>query len=284
MTTFIGLASGLGGRSNTASEGPLLIKKHLPFDALWKEMILPEEAPLSKWDHIPLLNNKLAEATYASASVDPFTVVIGGDHSCAVGTWSGIAEAKRLQGQDIALLWLDAHMDCHTDESSETGNIHGMPLAALLGHGSPRLTEILSQNPKVKPENVFLIGVRSYEAPERVLVERLNIRVYYMEEVAQRGLKAIFSEILARLSAQKIPYGISVDIDFFDPGIMSATGSPEEKGADLEEFLESYTLTEAYPPIAFEFVEYNPFYDNEGRSLQAVYRILDHVLQRTYTP
>ena len=275
MTIFIGLASGLGGRHLGAGEGPPLIQKTLPFDVEWKNMIYPEKETLDKFEHISLLNTQLAEAAYIAAKNYPFTVVIGGDHSCGIGTWSGIATA---QEEEIALLWLDAHMDCHRPETSESGNVHGMPVASLLGHGSPYFTEILSKKPKIKPENLFLIGIRSYEKPEQELVERLNIRVYYIEEVKEKGLQVVFKEILDIIKEKKLKYGISLDIDFFDPSYMSATGTPEENGLSLNEFLEGYSVFDTHPPIAFEFVEFNPPCD-KGESLEGIHTILKRVLE-----
>ena len=275
MTIFIGLASGLGGRHLGAGEGPPLIQETLPFKAQWQKMIYPKKETLDKSDHIALLNTQLAEETYHAAKNYPFTVVIGGDHSCGIGTWSGIATA---QEEDIALLWLDAHMDCHRPETSETGNIHGMPLASLLGHGSSKFTEILSKKTKIKPENLFLVGVRSYEPPEKELVDRLNVRVYYIDEVKTKGLQAVFIEILDYIKSKKIKHGISLDIDFFDPSYMSATGTPEENGLSPNEFLESYCVFDNYAPIAFEFVEFNPPCD-KGESLEGVHSILKRVLE-----
>ena len=226
---------------------------------------------------IPALNAQLAREIYACAIEHPFVVSIGGDHSCAVGTWSGVAEAMRLHQKEIGLIWIDAHMDSHTPETSETGNIHGMPLGALLGYGAESLTHILSKNPKLKPENVFLVGIRSFEEGEKLLLERLGVRIYYMEEVHERGLKAVLSEIVQNLKLRNIPYGISLDVDFFDPSEIIATGTPVSGGGNIEEFIQSYSEFEHFPPIAFELVEFNPAKDSGGKTLQHILRILDRV-------
>jgi arginase len=238
-------------------------------------MIRPTSSA-SKWEQIPALNTQLAKAIFSCATKHPFVVSIGGDHSCAVGTWSGIAEALQ---KDIGLIWIDAHMDSHTPETSESGNIHGMPLAALLGHGSPSLTHILSEKPKIKPENLFLVGIRSFEEGEKKLLDTLGVRVYFMDEVIQRGLSAVLSEILEKLS--HIPYGISLDVDFFDPSAIIATGTPVPGGAHPEEFLDSYSLFEAHPPIAFELVEFNPSKDTDNTTLNHVLNILKRVTNRS---
>ncbi len=270
---YIGLASGLGGSHAGSGGGPLLIQSKLS-DRRWEAMISCDLSSTDKLEQISKLNQEFAQASFKMANENSSLISIGGDHSCAVGTWSGVSEARHLLGEEMGLLWFDAHMDSHTVDTSESGNPHGMPLAALLGEGSSKLTHILSNRPKVKPENLFLIGIRSYETPERQLLERLGVRVYYAEEVKERGLKAILEEILSNFSTRNIRYGISMDIDFFDPSKMSATGTPEKGGPDPEEFLENCALFNENPPIAFEFVEFNPPLDQEGQSLQYVLQIL----------
>lgn len=277
MIPIVGLASGLGAGNEGCQNGPVVLREHLQ-NVDWKAMILPGSSSLPKRDQIAELNTQLAHAVFTCAMNHPFVLSIGGDHSCAVGTWSGVAEAKRAQNKDIGLIWIDAHMDSHTPETSETGNIHGMPLASLLGHGAESLTHILSENPKLKPENVFLVGIRSYEDGERRLLERLNVRIYYMKEVRERGLKTVLSEIVENLSSRSIPYGISLDVDFFDPSKMIATGTPESGGGDPDEFIKNYSLFESFPPIAFELVEFNPDKDVEGKTLQHILKIFERVL------
>lgn len=279
MYTFIGVASGLGGRQDSAGKGPPLIQETLPFSAPWQAMLLPQDRGRDKREKILDLNTRLARETYKAAKQGLFPIIVGGDHSCAIGTWSGIQTAYQ---EDLALLWFDAHMDCHTPKTSPSGNIHGMPLAALLGHGDRAFTHLLSDQPKFKGENVFLIGIRSFEEAELNFAKEQGIHIYFMEEVKKRGLEAIMQEILGLLQKKKVKYGISLDIDFFDPLEMSATGSPENDGPFLKEFFPLSSLLESYPPIAFEFVEYNPPFDQEGNSLRGTHQILEclvHTLQ-----
>jgi arginase len=279
MIPVIGLASGLGGRHDGSRLGPQLIQEHLSAEVNWKKIIRPTSNPLNKRQEIPLLNEELANEVHACVREYPFTMIIGGDHSCGIGTWSGVSEALRQKEEDLAVIWMDAHMDSHTHETTPSGNIHGMPLASLLGYGSTDLTQLFSQQIKLKPENVFLVGIRSYEEAERALLEKLKVRVYYMDEVQQRGLQTIFNEIIENLSTRKLSYGISLDIDFFDGQIMSATGTPEDNGVDPLEFIDSYSAFEKYPPIAFEYVEFNPPQDKGNQSLDWSLRILKHVIQ-----
>jgi arginase len=262
MTYCIGLASGIGAGNSDCDKGPLYLKQHLKLDdALnWKQIIIPENLDRDKIDLVASMNEKLAQQSYALALKEPFFMSFGGDHSSAIGTWSGVAEAKRQEG-DIGLIWIDAHMDAHTPETTPSGNIHGMPLAVLLGHGDKKLTGILSNLPKIKPENLFLIGVRSYEEGESALLEKLNVKVYFMEEVQRRGFKVILDEVLKILASRTVGYGISFDLDAIDPIDIKAVGTPIPDGIRAAEALDAMEPLSNYPPLAFEIVEYNPELD-----------------------
>ena len=279
MVPCLGVASGLGGSDRGSESGPIVIRENLPFSVDWKEMFCTDPYPKDSWEEISALNKKLAHAAFLHATSNPFILVITGDHSSGIGTWSGIAEAERKRGGELGLIWMDAHMDSHTPDTSPSGNLHGMPLASLLGHGATSLIHILSEQPKIKPENLFLVGIRCFEEEEKELLERLNVRVYYIEEVQKKGLKEVMSEIVATFSSRQINYGISLDIDFFDPSKMSASGTPVDNGLDPEEFLQAYSVFETYPPIAFEFVEFNPSLDTEAQSLSQINKILARVVQ-----
>ncbi len=281
MIPVIGVASGLGGVDEGSREGPLLLQQHFSVSVQWEKMFQSLPSPLAKERQIASLNQALAEEVCHVMEHSPFLFVIGGDHSCAIGTWSGVAERLRRRGKELALLWMDAHMDVHTPATTPSGNIHGMPLATLLGYGAPHLTHLLSPLAKVKPENVFLIGTRSYEQEEKALLEKLKVRIYYMEEVQRRGLSTIFSEILTQLAARKLAYGVSLDIDFFDAKEMSATATPEENGLHPEAFIKSTSLFAPYPPVVFEYVEFNPSRDHQNQSLKWSLRILENVLRHS---
>ena len=281
MVRSIGLASGIGAGNSGCGKGPEYFQKHLKIDGEtinWQEMILATSDFDDKYDSLSYLNKKYAQAAYTMATNEPFFFAFGGDHSCALGLWSGVAEAKRKDG-DIGLIWIDAHMDSHTPQTSESGNIHGMPVAALLGHGDKRFTDILSANPKIKPENIFLIGVRSYEAGEADFLKRMNVRVYHMDEVRQRGLAEILKEVLTALSKRTVGYGLSFDLDAIDPSFVTAVGTPESGGIDAESAIESMKLLAEFPPIAFEIVEYNPELDIEGATFEFTKKLINSVMQ-----
>lgn len=218
-------------------------------------------------------------------SVQPHTipVVIGGDHSVAMGTWSGVTNALKAQGQ-FGLLWIDAHMDAHTPITARQGkwggHFHGTPLAHLLGHGDKILCEIGSKRTKLKPAYTALVGVRSYEAGEQALLQELGVRVFTMDEIQQRGLKAVLADALRIVTKAPRGWGVSFDLDALDPRDMRAVGTTEENGIRLDDFINSWT-TQDLPslPRAFELVEYVPAKDDDGHGLHAIETLLKTFLR-----
>ncbi|TKR72426.1 hypothetical protein L596_019873 [Steinernema carpocapsae] len=240
---IIGLANGNGGRHLGCEAAVKVLQKSDIFKSCkvpyhWHSVI--EETVSGR--HLEALNGiiansrNLAKATSNVVSSNEDLLVIGGDHSCAIGTWSGVASTLRPQG-DLGLIWVDAHMDMHTPDSSDSGNIHGMPLAHLLGHGNKILRQVGDEKPKIKGENLALVGIRSFEEPERKLAEKLGVRVFYDEEVAKRGLQACMEEAVQITSRNTYGFGMSIDIDGFRVQDAPAVGTPAEGGIVADEFL-----------------------------------------------
>ena len=277
----LGLASGIGAGNKSCGEGPLVLKEGLhKLPLLWERMIIPDNTPMGDpCTQIALLSTQLAKETLRLSQRKKFFLVFGGDHSSAIGTWSGIAEAYRLQGE-IGLIWVDAHMDAHTRETSPSGNIHGMPLATLLGYGDARLTSILSAHPKVKPENIALIGIRSYEPGEAQLLQHLGVKIYYIDEVHQRGFSSVLAECIAKLQQQTVGYGISFDWDVIDPAVVGAVGTPVPNGINAGEAMEALSILKAHAPLAVELVEYNPSLDPQKQTLAFVETFLATLLHQ----
>lgn len=215
----------------------------------------------SKLSVISLQCDNLANQISKLIEQKHFFIVLGGDHSSAIGTWSGAAFAKRGSGP-LGLIWVDAHLDSHTPQTSHSGNIHGMPLACLLGYGAPELTKIADNLPKLQPENVCVIGVRSYEDEELALLKKLNVRIFFMEEVIQKGLKTIFNEAIKMVSKNTASFGISIDVDSIDPKEAPGTGVAVDnglRGKDLCESLSDLSLNPKF--IGAEIVEFDPHRD-----------------------
>lgn len=201
-------------------------------------------------------------------------MVIGGDHSCAIGTWSGAAQAIASRG-NLGLIWIDAHMDSHTPQTSHSGAVHGMPLAALLGQGDSRLTAILGASAKLKPNHICLIGVRSFEEEEAALLAKLGVRIYDHDEVNARGIAEVLAEAHALIKQHTVAYGISVDLDAVDPHEAPGVGSPEPGGlsgkalcAELARYKHDASL------LGIEVVELNPVRDKLGLTSALAMRIL----------
>lgn len=280
---IIGAASGIGAKDNKCADGPLYIKDHINkkeefFSKFsWETTLYPKEDLLKNMDRVSDFCIRLARETYNLSQEDKKCAILGGDHSCAIGTWSGIARAVRNKG-DIGLIWIDAHMDAHTPKTTESGNIHGMPLAVLLGYGDPYLTNICSFSPKIKPQNICLIGIRSYELGEAYFLESLGVKIYFIEEVHQRGIKNILRESLIYVTENTIGYGLSIDLDVFDPVQVPGTSLPVDNGIDVKEFIEALFQFNNDPKLlATEIAEYNPYLDKENVTAQIILDILDKI-------
>lgn len=270
---LIGSAYGFGAGNTGCEHGPQALKDYLtknPQPALhinWAEMIQPAPSDDdSNLERIAALNQKIAKASHKLIQAKHFPVNIGGDHSCAIGMWSGIASAMRDKG-DMGLIWIDAHLDAHTFETTPTGNIHGMPVAALLGYGELALTSIGDTQPKIKPENLVVLGARSYEPGEHDLLRQLGVKIYYMDDIKEKGFEACFAEAIKIVSENTIGYGLSFDLDGIDPSEAPGVGTPEEDGLKTEHVLNAWKEADFSNLIGLEIVEFNPHLDQNNLTL-----------------
>ena len=239
---LIGYASGISAGNAGCAQGPIYLQQSqwLDSDQLsfeWREILEPtdQKQGLEALQEVTKLCENLASITEKLTLANKPFATIGGDHACAVGTWSGVAQALAPQG-DLGLIWSDAHMDAHTFDTTPSGNIHGMPIACLLGHGDPSLTHIASKQPKIKPEHLCLIGIRDFEAGEAELLKQLDVRIITMEEVQQRGFEDCMQEALTIANNGTAGFGISIDLDGFDPKQAPAVGTPVANGLDAPTF------------------------------------------------
>ncbi len=188
-----------------------------------------------------------------------------------------MAYANRTKG-DIGLIWIDAHMDSHTPSTSSSQNIHGMPVAHLLGEGVQRLCQLLDDHPKIKPENIYIIGIRSYEPGEAAFLKRLGVTVVYMDEIKQRGLDIILQEACQHVSLTTCGMGISIDLDAVDPNDAPGVGCPEPdgiQGAALISALQSMQIKR--PLLGLEITEYNPVRDQNGKTAKLLVDLIKAV-------
>jgi arginase len=202
---------------------------------------------------------------YKNISEGHFPLVLGGDHSQAIGKISGISRRYKEKNQDIGVIWIDAHTDMNTPQTSPSGNIHGMPLSSLLGYGHERLIALNGESPSLKPENVAIIGARDVDLSEVTLVKKLGVRVYTMTELDRRGSFNCFSEAIEKVSKNTAGVHLSFDLDGVDPREAPGVGTPVPGGLN---FRESHLICEMLSNriIGMEMVELNPTLDIQNKT------------------
>ena len=212
--------------------------------------------------HIQQVCARLADEVERNCAEGALPLVLGGDHSQAIGTISGLARFYRKQNKRIGVVWVDAHTDINTPESSPTGNIHGMPLAVLLGHGPKSLTAIAGDQPALDPRDVVVIGARDVDDGERRMVRELGLRVYTMQELDERGTSVCVREAFDRVQTGTAGVHLSFDLDGVDPSGAPGVGTPVPGGLSVREsHLICETAARTGRLLGMEMVELNPTLD-----------------------
>ena len=282
--SLFGFALGIAASNVNCALGPWYLYYHpelftqLLCNVHWVE-ILKFTSGLRKQNSFAVMVEQL---TYFSQLILPFSAkrspfcVIGGDHSCAIATWSAVAVAQRSLG-DIGLIWIDAHMDSHTPLTSISQNLHGMPVAHLLGEGLPELCNLLDSKVKIKPQNLCLLGIRSYEPAEALLLNKLGVKVYFMQEIMQRGLLTVLKEAWDIVSQTTCGVGLSIDLDGIDPKDAPGVGNPEPNGIVGQELilaLRNILATAKLPLLGMEIAEYNPINDVQHKTADLLINLI----------
>jgi len=278
---LIGAAWGLGGADPGCAEAPAVLA---PLAARRLEacgvgtvigpLIAPAAGERRKTLAVSKLCGQLASAVADARREARLPCVLGGDHSCAGGTWSGVA--RTLDGA-LGLVWIDAHMDSHTPSTSHTGRLHGMPLAWLLGQADDPLYGLASG--VLKPEHVCLVGVRSYEPEEDERLRRLGVRVVFMDEVCARGIDAVLGEAIEIARAGTTGFGVSIDLDVVSPDEAPNVGTPVSGGVTSAELARSLEQVAGEPSLAaLELVEYSPRLDRDGATARVAVSLLSAAL------
>lgn len=211
-----------------------------------------------------LLHSKV-EKTLASGG---FPLVLGGDHSIAIGTIAGVAAHAREHRKRLGVLWIDAHGDLNTPETTPSGNIHGMPLAASIGRGAIEVTSVGGDFRKVDPRDVVLIGTRDLDDGERKLIKHLGINIFTMEDIDKHGMSVIMARALRRIRQVDLLH-VSLDLDGVDPQVAPGVGTPVKGGLNYREaHLIMETLNESQKMTSLEVVEVNPILDNRNQSAE----------------
>ena len=220
-------------------------------------------------------NKKLAKIVDREVSESRFPLILGGDHSISIGSIAGIAKHY----ENLGVIWYDAHGDLNTDQTSPSGNIHGMSLAANLGFGDKQLTTILDYTPKVNPENVVIIGARCLDPGEKELIRREKIKVFTMQEVDRLGMPAIMQEAIDYLKPRTDGVHLSLDLDALDPTEVPGVGTPVIGGLTYREsHLAMEMLAESNIVTSAEFVEVNPILDVKNKTAQVAVELIGSLL------
>ena len=287
---LIGAASGIGGKDARCAEAPDFLRRLGLADDLaaagvharWRDVIRADPPPAS----IPVSETvsgvcrRIAEAVQPLAGAGDFFAVLGGDHSCAIGTWKGVADAVRKKGPP-GLIWLDAHMDSHTPLTSPSGRLHGMPLACLLGQGPENFRRMAGCKQALPPEHVCLIGAHSFEPEEKMLLDGLGVRVFYIDEVMRRGLDAVTADALDIAAGAPAGFGISIDLDGIDPEDAPAVGSPVAGGVRACDLIRALPLVGRLEALlGIEIAEFNPYLDEDGKTARLIREMLATIARR----
>jgi arginase len=212
---------------------------------------------------------ELAHATTAAVREGAVPLVLGGDHSLAAGSVAGTATALAERGQRLGLLWLDAHADLHTPATSSSGNVHGMPVAHLLGLGDPRLAGLAVPGPAVRPDDVAYVGLRDVDPAERAAIAALGIRAFTLRDIDERGLRPVMDEAVAHVSRHTGGVHVSCDVDWIDPAEAPGVGTPVRGGATWREaHLAMEIVHDAGVLCAMDLVEINPILDTRNATAQ----------------
>jgi len=241
-----------------------------------------EESPdttLRNLEAVTDANTKLAQKVHEVVEEGRFPLVLGGDHSIAIGTLAGISDYY----ENLGVIWYDAHADMNTSETSPSGNIHGMPLAVSLGLGHERLVNIRGFAPKVKPENIVIVGARSIDQGEKELIRKTGIKVYSMHEIDRQGMTDVIQDAIIYLKGQNVDgVHLSLDLDGIDPIYTPGVGTPVPGGITYREsHLAMEILQESGLITSAEFVEVNPILDERNKTADVAVALMGSLFGET---
>jgi arginase len=210
---------------------------------------------------------RLADMVERAAGQERVPLVLGGDHSAAIGTIAGMSRHRRKSGHKLGLLWMDAHADMNTPGSSPSGNVHGMPLACAIGLGPAELTRLGCHVPMVDPENVAIVGLRSVDDIEKYNVRGAGVHPFTMRDIDERGMRAVIQQAIEAVSSGTSGFHLSFDLDAVDPDEAPGVGTPVHGGITYREaHLAMEMINDSGRMTSLELVELNPVLDIANRT------------------
>ena len=226
-------------------------------------------------------NQAVHQAVQASLQDGRLPLLLGGDHSLAIGSISAVAQHCRARGQRLKVLWFDAHADSNTPGTSPSGNLHGMPVACLLGHGPQALTHLSDATPAIRAEDITLIGIRSVDASEKHFVNEQHIDVFDMRTIDEMGMRAVMQSALADVD-ENTHLHVSFDMDFLDPGVAPGVGTPVRGGPTYRETqLCMEMLADCGALASVDLVELNPALDIRNQTAELAVELLESLFGKS---
>lgn len=230
-------------------------------------------------------NQATHDAVYAQLQAGRMPIMLGGDHTLATGSISAVARHCRATGQRLRVLWLDAHADCNLPEISPTGNLHGMPVASLCGHGPEPLAALSGTIPAVQGAQICQIGLRSVDAVEKRIIQRLGLEVFDMRAIDEQGMRAVMQQALAGLSGPEgtdVHLHLSFDVDFLDPEIAPGTGTTVRGGPNYREAqLCMEMIADTGRLASLDIVELNPALDIRNQTAELVVDLVESLFGKS---
>jgi len=296
--TIIGVPSDLGANMRGANIGPSAIRiagLHEKLKMLGcsieergdiavplREMLSKAEVENKHKTAIVDICTKLSDEVYQALKFGRKPIVLGGDHSIGMGTITGVSRFTKDSGEALGLIWIDAHADMNTPDSTHTGNIHGMPLSVLLGRGYPELVGLGGFSPKVRAQNVALIGIRTLDSDEKELCRKSGVRYFTMREIDERGMHAVMKEAIGVVTNGTTGFHLSFDLDGIDPIYAPGVSTPVTGGISYREaHLILEMMADTKKLLSMEFVELNPMCDVEHKSAGLVVDLIQSALGKS---
>ncbi len=300
MTTVsvIGVPSDLGANMRGANIGPAAVRiaglheklKMLGFaidergdiTVPLREILSAQEIAEKHRTSIREICSKLSDEVFHALKNGNKPIVLGGDHSLGMGTITGVSRYVREQNSSMGLIWIDAHADMNTPDTTHTGNIHGMPLSTVLGLGHPDLVNLGGFSPKLKPQNVALIGIRTLDSAEKEICRTSGIRYFTMREIDEKGMLTVMREALQVVTNGTLGFHLSFDMDGLDPLYAPGVSTPVTGGISLREaHLALEMMADTGKLLSMEFMELNPMCDIEHKTARLVVDLIQSALGKS---
>lgn len=284
--SLIPYVCGAGASTYGCQDGPNFLKEQGLLEALqqrgfqaeWSKFF-PVRSPDKPEEEVYYHCEKLAEAVEEAVKQGRFPFTLGGDHSMGMGSISGLARATSAH-ERIGVIWIDAHLDAHTMDTSPSQSIHGMPIAHLLGHGVERLKNLSGKDKTIAPEHICYIGARSFEDGEHNLLKEHGVKIFYIEDLKEMGMKNVMAEAYGHMAEQTDYRFLSFDIDGLEPDLAPAVGTPVDNGinrTELDAFIEA--IAHGFTFDGMEITEFNPHLEGAEKTAKFIIKLCGDLLE-----